>query len=164
MPRENEGDKSLRGERGTEKKFPPPPTPVSRQEQEIAPGVYFSANPSLKSRGAAELNDPNVSSGQEVSISELRRERDELKHSLTYLISSNHQMMVMDPKQEDRDIVQAIAENIKIIEKRQRRVEEIERKIGGMNNCCDSNQSRSSATVSEHSLGTQQDPNGGLFL
>lgn len=138
----------------------PPPTPFSRQERQIAPGVYFSRPTSALSSS----NAPNSRQSplDELSLPQLRRERDELMHSIRHLIASNKEMVAIDPDQLDGDLVQAVAENGAIISKRQQRVNEITEKLSHLGSNCDSKSVAVSKERVENSV--CHDLGGGMYL
>lgn len=138
--RGNEGEGSL----------PPPPMPFSRHERQIAPGVYFSPLPSAPSLS----NTPNSP--------QLHRERDELVQSITHLIASNKEILAIDPDRQDSDLVQAVTENIAIIAKRQRRVNDISQKLSRLDNSCNSELLTTSTAQKEDSVSLNLD--GGMYL
>lgn len=153
-------DLSESGKERTKSSLPPPPTPFSRQERQIAPGVYFSPPPSALSSS----NAPNSAQSplDELSLPQLRRERDELMHSITHLVASNKEMVAIDPDQLDFDLVQAITENAVIITKRQQRVNEITQKLPRLGDNCDSKCLATSKEQVENSVFLDLD--AGMYL
>lgn len=95
-----------------------------RREQQLAPGVYFTPGPQKPLQ-----TDPSPRPVQELSLDELRGERDALLKSIEMLLASNAEMRDFDPTQKDLDLVQAISENMAIIVKRRARAALLEERI-----------------------------------
>ncbi|KAL2918601.1 hypothetical protein HK105_202002 [Polyrhizophydium stewartii] len=113
-------------------------------EVEVMPGVYLikrkpkapaAASADAAAAAAAIGMAPGTQPGGvmygEVTLSDnvefLNQERDRLSHSIKLLVKSNQELREADPN--DPDFTEAIAENVKVIEKRLLMIETIDRRI-----------------------------------
>lgn len=104
---------------------PPPSKP--RVEQQLAPGIYFSPAPGTSKVDSNASTEPH--SVDSMTLAELRTERDTISTSIKMLEDSNTQMKQFDPDHKDKDIVEAIGENISIIWRRKGRLSQITERI-----------------------------------
>lgn len=142
-----------------------PSSPCTRQpEKQIAPGIYFT--PSASHNQAPRVPE-NV---HEMSLGQLRSERDALKSSIKMLIDSNEQMLAIDPGRCDPVLTEAIGENVPIILRRRERLTVIERCLAHLvGETCDTSTheeefNKSTSPTTTQVLPTAGDTSEGMFL
>lgn len=97
----------------------PNSTSQSPRELQLAPGIYFT--PARHKSPHPPTTSTHPRAPHEMTLDELRSERDALVKSIEMLQASNKQMKEHDPQQQDAELVQAIGENIAIIARRSAR-------------------------------------------
>lgn len=127
------------------------------REMQLAPGVYFTPAPNKNPGPSSTSADHRTV--DDMSLEELRRERDALVKSVEMLQSSNKEMKEFDPDQEDPELLQAIGENIAIILRRRARAAKLEERIRELSpgTTCEE-------TVQSTEGGPSENGDAGIFL
>lgn len=142
---------------------PPSASQGRGRERQLAPGVYFTPAPSSVPNASPPAGSRPV---EELTLEELRSERAALLSSVEKLHSSNQEMRTFDPDRKDKDLVQAVGENIEIIARRTARAARLQERIDVLSpdGACEkeSNEKDGREGAAAEETGTDAQP--GLYL
>ncbi|EFC41218.1 predicted protein [Naegleria gruberi] len=96
------------------------------KEQKVSEGVYIT---DFRKKQTTPQSTPSLKEEYESLLATTQCDLSELNNKIYHLERSNREMKEIDPDGEDSDLVEAIAENMEVIERFKKQVELIKERL-----------------------------------